>query len=120
MGAARTPLGKSLLRRATLEVWQLDVGVRGRWRHGGAGPARGRGGDMRSTWMRHAAAATALAAALALAAPAQATGRARWASPADFVQTLRAWIAGLWEGPGRADRPASQPVWEKAGGCVDP
>jgi len=70
--------------------------------------------------MRHAAAATALAVALALAAPAQASGRAPWASPADFVQTLRVWIAGLWEGLGRADRPASQPVWEKAGGCVDP
>jgi len=75
---------------------------------------------MKKTWMRHAAAATALAAALALAAPVQASGWAQWASPSDFVHAVKHWIARLWAVPEGEDRPATQPGLEKAGPCIDP
>jgi fatty acid desaturase len=76
---------------------------------------------MKRTWMRHAAAATALAAALALAAPARAAGWESWASGPEFARAAWQWLAGLWPAPEGDGQPAgSAPAWEKEGGCVNP
>jgi len=71
--------------------------------------------------MRSAATATALAAALALASPVRALAGPDWTPASGIVHAAWSWLAGLWGTP-RETEPSEgpAPVWQKAGGCVDP